>query len=94
MLHDDIISLQRGWKRIWKATVFGLTSLAQQMTMSHCDIAWAGALASHAHTERKCQVGAAVLLEDGTILSSDRPLSREQELLLSEDPRIWRPLKL
>jgi phage FluMu gp28-like protein len=61
---------------------------------SHCDIAWAGALASHAHTERKCQVGAAVLLEDGTILSSDRPLSREQELLLSEDPRIWRPLKL
>src|SRR5438876_2015729 len=27
---------------------------------SHCDIAWAGALATHAHTESKCEVGAAV----------------------------------
>jgi phage FluMu gp28-like protein len=27
---------------------------------SHCDIAWAGALATHAHTERPCEYGAAV----------------------------------
>ena len=28
---------------------------------SHCDIAWAGALATHAHVEHRCDVGAAVL---------------------------------
>ena len=27
---------------------------------SHCDIAWAGALATFAHTERRCEVGAMV----------------------------------
>jgi hypothetical protein len=32
---------------------------------SHCDIAWAGALATHAHTERRCEFGAAVLHESG-----------------------------
>ena len=32
---------------------------------SHCDIAWAGALATHAHTERNCSVGAAVLYDNG-----------------------------
>src|SRR5262249_31647769 len=35
---------------------------------SHCDIAWAGALATHAHTERKATVGAAVLLDNGLVL--------------------------
>jgi phage FluMu gp28-like protein len=60
---------------------------------SHCDIAWAGALATHAHTDNKGSIGCAVLMEDGTVLHSDRPLSREQELILSEDPRIWRPFR-
>jgi len=32
---------------------------------SHCDIAWAGALATHAHLENKGSVGAAVLYESG-----------------------------
>ena len=67
---------------------------------SHCDIAWAGALATHAHTERRCTVGAAVLMEDGTWWSSDdpqpRPVESEEQrvrrLMLSDDPRIWRPL--
>jgi len=27
---------------------------------SHCDIAWAGALATHAHTERRCTAGGLV----------------------------------
>jgi len=27
---------------------------------SHCDIAWAGALATHAHKENRCWVGAMV----------------------------------
>jgi phage FluMu gp28-like protein len=46
---------------------------------SHCDIAWAGALSTHAHTERRCTAGAAVLFEDGTIFDSEygyRELSR------------------
>ncbi len=33
---------------------------------SHCDIAWAGALATHAHTERNSGAGAVVILEDGS----------------------------
>ena len=32
---------------------------------SHCDIAWAGALATHAHTERTCSIGAAVGYDTG-----------------------------
>jgi REP element-mobilizing transposase RayT len=60
---------------------------------SHCDIAWAGALATHAHTERKCSVGPAVLNDDGSIWSTDSSLSAEQAALWSDDPRIWRPLR-
>jgi hypothetical protein len=43
---------------------------------SHCDIAWAGALASHAHSERKCEVGASVLLENGMVWHSDGRLTQ------------------
>ncbi|HWH70186.1 MAG TPA: hypothetical protein VNT26_12430 [Candidatus Sulfotelmatobacter sp.] len=32
---------------------------------SHCDIAWAGALASYAHTQRRSSIGAAVLMGNG-----------------------------
>src|SRR6185369_9927127 len=32
---------------------------------SHCDIAWAAALASHAHTQNTAQVGAAVVHDNG-----------------------------
>ena len=56
---------------------------------SHCDIAWAGALASHAHTERKCEVGGAVVYEHG-VSDGQSNLAR---LLLSNDPRIWKPLQ-
>src|SRR5262249_14412846 len=48
----------------------GRTSLTPA---SHCDIAWAGALATHAHTERRGSIGVAVLMEDGSIISSDHP---------------------
>src|SRR5206468_7850020 len=65
---------------------------------SHCDIAWAGALASHAHTEIKGQVGAAVLLEGGAWVTGEELVAaqngserdRERLMLLSDDPRIWR----
>jgi len=68
---------------------------------SHCDIAWAGALASHAHTENKGSVGAAILMDDGTMMTGEElvardkaraKLSPEERLLWSNDPRIWRPL--
>src|SRR5262249_24737778 len=64
---------------------------------SHCDIAWAGALATFAHTERKCRVGAAVLLEGGGVLyfgdGAPQNQSDTARMLSSDDPRIWRPLK-
>jgi len=61
---------------------------------SHCDIAWAGALATHAHTERRCGVGAAVLLENGTIYYGDGAPEQSDtaRMILSDDPRIWTPL--
>ncbi len=68
---------------------------------SHCDIAWAGALATHAHTQLRCTVGAAVIMEDGTIVSSDDPRpspemaeqARIRRFMFSNDPAIWRPLR-
>jgi len=57
---------------------------------SHCDIAWAGALASHAHTERRCEAGAAVVYEHGSVDSSD-PNANFKRMILSDDPRIWQP---
>ena len=65
---------------------------------SHCDIAWAGALATHAHTERRPEVWAAVLHENGwsdgknfhPYASPKTTLTPEQAMLLSDDPRIWR----
>jgi len=63
---------------------------------SHCDIAWAGALATHAHTERKCSVGAAVAHEHGNIIY-DADMTPEEanqrRMLLSNDPAIWKPFK-
>jgi phage FluMu gp28-like protein len=43
---------------------------------SHCDIAWAGALATHAHTERKGGIGACILLENGMVSHSDGRLTQ------------------
>ncbi len=69
---------------------------------SHCDIAWAGALATHAHTERRGGAGACVLMEDGnawTINPDGTPrcltpeAEREHHLLTTDDPRIWRRLR-
>jgi phage FluMu gp28-like protein len=69
---------------------------------SHCDIAWAAALASHAHTEMKSEFSCAVLHEncwfDGKDYHPYGPsgasirLSPEQAALGSNDPDLWRPL--
>ena len=67
---------------------------------SHCDIAWAGALASRAHTACTGGAGAAIILENGTILTGEQLVAaqkgseeeRVRAMLLSDDPKIWRPL--
>jgi phage FluMu gp28-like protein len=66
--------------------------------VSHCDIAWAGALASYAHTEAYSGASAAIILENGTILTGEQLLAAEngseedrvRAMLLSDDPSIWR----
>jgi hypothetical protein len=65
---------------------------------SHCDIAWAGALATHAHTERRWTIGIAVAHEHGwsdengfhPYNTPEVTMSREQAMLLSDDPSIWK----
>jgi phage FluMu gp28-like protein len=59
---------------------------------SHCDIAWAGALASHAHTERPNYPAAAVLMEDGSIWRPGVD-SAESYLFRTNDPAIWKPFR-
>ncbi len=65
---------------------------------SHCDIAWAGALATHAHTDGECRYGATVVMEDGSAWTPGAPncdaqKEREQYLMWTDDPAIWRPLR-
>ena len=62
---------------------------------SHCDIAWAGALATAAHQHRRPSIGAAVLLEHGIAYygdGADEKQSNTARMILSDDPQIWRPL--
>jgi hypothetical protein len=70
---------------------------------SHCDIAWAGALASFAHTECRCSIGAAVDHEscwfDGREYHPYKQKEPEQlspsaehQVMWSDDPRIWHRL--
>ena len=69
---------------------------------SHCDIAWAGALSTYAHTQNKGGAGCSVLMEDGTVLHSEdipvgpnaRPTQEEWEryMLNSNTPGLWKPL--
>jgi phage FluMu gp28-like protein len=41
---------------------------------SHCDMAWAAALATHADTSRRCQAGATVLLDNGMVFDTETGL--------------------
>jgi phage FluMu gp28-like protein len=63
---------------------------------SHCDIAWAGALATHAHLETPCSSGCAVAYDhwDGVNSANAEAFSKlspEGRMLWSDDPRIWGP---
>ena len=61
---------------------------------SQCDIAWAGALATHAHIARRCEAGAAVVHEHGNVIYEagvDQNQSNLKRMLLSDDPAIWKP---
>ena len=68
---------------------------------SHCDIAWAAALSSHAHTQRPTGISYAILYDDyykdeNGFHPYNKPgvtLTREQAMLLSNDPAIWQPLR-
>ena len=98
----DIAADYFALRKIYNGTRWVFTEGRNSLNQaSHCDIAWAGALASHAHTENKGSVGAAVLMDDGTIMTGEElvardkaraKLSPEERLLWSNDPRIWRPL--
>ena len=57
--------------------------------LSHCDIAWAGALATHAHAEYRGWGAGGLVAYDGSPTCSK--LSPEAQMLMSDDPAIWRP---
>lgn len=69
--------------------------------LSHCDIAWTGALASYAHTENKGSPGAAVVLEDGSMVTGEQLVAaangseadRVRAMFLTDNPNIWRPFR-
>jgi phage FluMu gp28-like protein len=95
--HQDIAADFFALRKVFNGTRWIFTEGRNTFNpASHCDIAWAGALSTFAHTERKCCAGAAVLLEDGTVFrSSDYPdaeSARQAYLMHSDDPRIWRRL--
>jgi len=56
---------------------------------SHCDIAWAGGLASLAHAESKGTIGACVVYDNPT----DSKLTHEQWLIWGDDSPLWRPAR-
>ena len=65
---------------------------------SHCDIAWAGALSTHAHTEKKSWVGGCVVYDhwDGANASNAAALAKlspEEQMLWSNNPAIWQRLR-
>jgi phage FluMu gp28-like protein len=62
---------------------------------SHCDIAWAAALSTHAHIENDSGgVGAIVVMETEAaqrLASTNPQKAHDHDLLWSDDPSIWRP---
>jgi hypothetical protein len=94
-VHQDIASDYFALRKVYTGTRWVFTEGRNTLnSASHCDIAWAGALATYAHTQRKSSAGGCVLMEDGSVWHSDRDYkSAEHNLLWSNDPSIWRPLR-
>jgi hypothetical protein len=73
----DIAADYFALRKVYTGTKWIFTESCNTLNpLSHCDIAWAGALATHAHTSRPASVGAAVLMEDGTVHHSDGRITR------------------
>lgn len=101
--HDDIAADYFALRKAYTGTKWAFSEARNSLNAaSHCDIAWAGALASYAHSEKPDGLWACVLLEDGSISHSDGHVTppptptpedearRLHELMWSDDPRIWR----
>ncbi|HYG35222.1 MAG TPA: hypothetical protein VEC99_10580 [Clostridia bacterium] len=59
--HQDIAADYFALRKLHTGTRWIFTEGRNTLNpVSHCDIAWAGALASHVHTARSCRVGAVV----------------------------------
>jgi hypothetical protein len=63
---------------------------------SHCDIAWAAALSSHAHAQPDCEPYAMVVYPNGYFDgkefhadSQQTTRTAEESMLWSDDPSIW-----
>jgi len=59
--HQDIAADYFALRKVYTGTRWIFTEGRNTLnSASHCDIAWAGALATHAHTERRCTLSARV----------------------------------
>src|SRR5205823_5515128 len=92
--HQDIAADYFALRKVYTGTRWVFNEGRNTLNAaSHCDIAWAGALATHAHNERKGSAGACVVYDhwDGVNESSAAAfakLSPEEQMLWSDDPRI------
>lgn len=85
--HQDIAADYFALRKSFTGSKWVFTEARNTLNQaSHCDIAWAGALASHAHAERRYNGPFASVADFATIHN----LSPEARLLWSDDSRIWR----
>jgi hypothetical protein len=101
--HDDIAADYFALRKAYTGTKWAFSEGRNSLNAaSHCDIAWAGALASYAHTERTEEPWACIGLDDGSIWHSDGHITppptltdeqvarRMHEVMWGDDPRIWK----
>jgi phage FluMu gp28-like protein len=84
---QDIASDYFALRKLYTGTRWVFTETSNlQNPVSHCDIAWAGALATYAHnahTQRKCSVGAAVVYDNGWFDGKEFHLFRPEHIELN-----------
>ena len=100
--HQDIASDLFALRKVHNGSKWVFTENSNSLNpASHCDIAWAAALSSHAHTERRDEVYAAVVYDNGWsdhegfhfFNAPEKTVSPQEALLWSDDPSIWKPLR-